>query len=238
MRIINKENLQKKMSFNFDPNSYKIFLNKVSSLAKELEYKSDIKKLKYSVVINAVRIPYIPCKGITSRIVDSDGRITHCGMFDWDNILEKLLLDEARFLSSLVNQPIFIFKTFEKFDCNNMKYGNYMGIVLSKKPLFDWIKINGMLSTDINHSIVSASYRYKAYVLRMSHKGELKPKPEFCYIIDNGKKEFPDEISNSHKEFLEAAYPEIKELNKKYKFNLDDNNISNLDFVSYKTGSG
>lgn len=236
MKIINKENFQKKFTFNFDSISYKKFLDKVSSLAKKLEYESNVKKLKYSVVLNAVRIPYINCKGISSRVIDKNGKITHCGFFDWDNILEELLFDEVRYLCTLINNPIFIFKTSESLDVNKKIYGNYIGITFLKKPFFDWIFINKQLHTDIAHSIVASQYRYKCFVLRMSGK-KLKPRPEFKCVIDNGKTKFPNEISNSHKEFLESYYPEIKNINKKYKFRIDKNNISNLSFAEYKTGS-
>jgi hypothetical protein len=68
-------------------------------------------------------------------------------------------------------------------------------------------------------------------------KKDLKPKPIFFKVVDGGKKSFDGEVSNAHKKFLELAYPEIKKLNKKYKFKLDKNPISNLAFTSYKTGS-
>lgn len=242
MKQINKENLQKKLTLHLDRKSYLRFLKEITPIAKKAEYRSNPKNLKYTVVLNSVRIPYINCKGITSRIVDKNGKITHCGFFDWDNILEELLLDEVRYLSRLINSPIYIFKTSEKTDVNKQKYGNYIGIALIKKPFFDWIEINKQLHTDIAHSIVAQSYRYKCFVLRMSGKilkngNNLKPRPEFKCVIDNNKKSFPGEISNAHKKFLEAYYPEIKKKNKKYKFKLDKNKLSDLYLTNYKTGS-
>ena len=237
MKFINKENLQKKITLNLDRKEYLKFIKDITPFAKKAEFKSNPKNLKYIVVLNSVRAPYMPCKGITSRVIDKNGRTTHIGMFDWDNILQSLLLEEVRYLFSIIKSPIYIFKTSEKKDCNKEFYGNYIGITLLKKPFFDWIQINRQLHTDVAHSIVAQSYRYKCFVLRMSGKGKLKPRPEFLTVIDGGKKSFDGEVSKGHKEFLEKAYPEIKKINKKYNFKLDKNKISNLYFTSYKTGS-
>lgn len=236
MKFINKENLQKKITINLDRKEYLKFIKDITPLSKKAEYNSNPKNLKYIVVLNSVRVPYMPCRGITSRIIDRNGRITHCGFFDWDNILETLLLDEARYLFSLIKSPIYLFSsTKEKLDCNKERYNNYMGITLLKKPFFDWIQINKQLHTDIAHSIVAQSYRMKCFVLRMSKKGLLKPRPYFLTVIDGGKKSFNGEVSQAHKDFLEKAYPEIKEINKKYKFKLDNNHKLNL--TEYKTAS-
>lgn len=237
MRFINKENLQKKITINLDRKEYLKFIKDIVPLSKEAEYNSNHKNLKYTVVLNSVRVPHMPCRGVTSRVIDKNGRTTHCGFFDWDNILEYLLLEEARYLFSLIKSPIYIFRTsIEKIDCNREKYNNYIGITLLKKPFFDWIEINKQLHTDIAHSIVAKSYRYKCFVLRMSEKG-LKPKPHFLCVVDGGKKSFRGEVSNAHKKFLEGVFPEIKKINKKYKFELDNNKISNLALTSYKTAS-
>ena len=239
MRFINKENLQKKMTVNLDRKEYLKLIKKIVPLAKDAETNSRTNNLKYTIVLNSVRVPHMQCKGIVSRIVDTNGKITHCGFFDWDNILETLLLDEVRYLFSMIKSPIYLFKsskTSEKTDCNGEKYGNYMGIILLKKPFFDWIQINKQLHTDIAHSIVAEQYRYKAFVLRMSKKSVKSP-PAFKAIIDGGKRTFKGEISNAHKEFLESRFPEIKKLNKKYNFVLDKNNISNLYTTDYKTSS-
>lgn len=238
MKILNKENLQKKITVHLDRKCYFEFLKRVAEIGKELEYKSNIKNLKYSVILNSVKVPYMSCAGITSRVTDSDGRITHAGFFDWDNVLETNLIDEVRYLSKIINCPIIILKTSEDKDCNGETYGNYMGIALVKKPLFDWININKSLTTDVNHSIVSGSYRYKCYVLRMSSKNAIKGKPTFKMIIDNSQTNFPDEISNAHKEFLEGLYPEIKAGLSKYKFKLDEHTAPDLVLAEYKTGSG
>jgi len=238
MKIIDKENTQKKITINLDRKRYFEFLDKVTKLSRELEYKSNIKNLKYSVILNSVRVPYMDCGGITSRVTDSDGKITHIGMFDWDNVLETNLIDEVRYLSKLINFPIIILKTSEEKDCNGDTYGNYMGLALIKKPMFDWIKINQSLTTDINHSIVAGSYRFKSFVLRMSSKNKIKGKPLYKMIISNGQTIFNEEVSNAHKEFLEGYYPEIKEELKKYKFNLDNHTAKDLVLASYKTGSG
>jgi len=238
MKFINKENLQKKVTINVDRKEYLKFMKRIVPIAKNAEYNSNHKKLTYIIVLNSVRVPYMPCKGITSRIIDKSGRTTHCGFFDWDNLIETLLLEESKYLFSLIKSPIYLFRTSnEKKDCNGDKYNNYMGITLLKKPFFDWIEINKQLHTDIAHSIVANSYRYKCFVLRMSGKGKLKPRPQFLKVIDGGKTSFDGEISNAHKEFLESYYPEIKELNKKYKFKLDKNKASDLVLTEYKTGS-
>lgn len=236
MRLMNKENSQKKINLTLDRKNCFFFLNKVTELSKQCEHNSNPKKLNYSVVVNSVRIPYMNCKGLVSRVIDPNGRITHIGMFDWDNILESLLLDETRYLFSLLKNPIYIFKTSEKKDCNGQMYGNYMGITLLKRPFFDWIDINKQLHTDIAHSIVAKKYRYKCFVLRMSNKN-IRPKPEFKCIIDGGQTKFKDEISNGHKQFLEIYFPEIKKINKKYTFRLDKNKLSNVFFTQYKTAS-
>lgn len=237
MKFINKENLQKKITINLDRKEYLKFIKDLPPICKKAEYNSNSRNLKYTIVINSVRVPYMPCKGITSRVIDKNKRISHIGMFDWDNLMETLLLDEVQYLYSLIKSPIYLFQsTKDKKDCNGDKYNNYMGITLLKKPFFDWIQIQKQLHTDVAHSIVAKSYRWKTFVLRMSKKN-LKPKPIFFKIIDGGKKSFDGEISNAHKKFLELQYPEIKKLNKKYKFKLDKNPISNLFFTSYNTGS-
>ena len=152
MKFINKENLQKKITINLDRTQYLKFIKTITPISQKAEYNSNPKNLKYIVVLNSVRAPYMPCRGITSRVIDKNGRTTHCGFFDWDNILENLLLEEARYVFSLIKSPIYLFQSEkDKVDCNGEKYNNYMGISLLKKPFFDWIQIHKQLHTDIAH---------------------------------------------------------------------------------------
>lgn len=237
MKLINKENFQKKILLTVDWKNFKDFFKKVDVLCKEAEYKSNSKKLNYNIVINSIRVPYMACRGVTSRVIDKNGRITHIGMFDWDNILESLLKDEVRYLFSLIKSPIYIFKSKENKDNNGQLYGNYMGITLVKRPFYDWIGINKQLHTDIAHSIVANKYRYKCFVLRMSSK-KLKPKPQFKYVEDGGYYNgFAGEISGGHKQFLEMYYPIIKKINEMYELKSDGHKLSNVYFTEYSTAS-
>ena len=70
MKITDKENNQWKLNINLDKLRYKEFFNKVTILAKELEYKSNIKKLNYSIVLNAVKIPNMETGGWSNRCED------------------------------------------------------------------------------------------------------------------------------------------------------------------------
>ena len=136
MKIKDKENNQSKINLNLDRKNYFKFIKEVEKLGKELEYKSSTKNLKYSIVVNGIKIPNMPTGGWANRCED----FKFIPFLDFDNSLWWQVKTQLEFLMERFNlSPFYVFETESKLDCNGEEYGGYNCVSLTKKRFFDVI---------------------------------------------------------------------------------------------------
>lgn len=209
MKIKDKENNQVKINLNLDRKSYFKFVKEVEKLGKELEYQSSTKNLKYSVVVNGVRIPNMPTGGWTNRCEDFKFVI----FLDFDNSLWWQVKTQLEFLMERFDlSPFLVFETESKSDCNDEEYGNYNCVSLTKKRFFEVFEIQNETTCDIAHKNLPKIYRFHSHILRNLAKGS-KGRPKFKCIIGDLKKTYNQEISSAHLNFIRKAYsnlPKVK----------------------------
>lgn len=228
MRIIDKENQQWKLNINLDKKQYKVFFDKVTTLAKELEYQSNIKKLNYSVVLNAVKIPDMPTGGWSNRCEDFKFVI----FLDFDNTLWWQVKTQLEFLMERFNlSPFYVFETESKLDVNKEEYGSYNCVSLTKVRFFETFNIQNETTCDIAHKNLPKIYRFKSAILRNLPKGK-KGRPKFKCIIGDINKIYNQPISSAHLDFLHKAYDNIP----KIKYSNPDG-FKTLWLSNYKTAS-
>lgn len=208
---LKKENRQETNKFSFDYKNYSLFLKKSKELAKECEFNSNTNNLNYYVTLNGIKRPYMNCRGICSRTFDME----HVGFFDWDNALRWIVEEEINLLIKDEDlTPFYLFATKEEKKETGELYGNYIGICLQKKTLWEWLQLSRRTSTDIAHRLVAGSYAYKTSVIRLSNKGK-KDAPIFIGIIGESNKEYSQDISQAHLNILKGIYhiPDVSYLN-------------------------
>lgn len=217
LRINEKENNNLRIVCDLDKKNFDLFLKDIKKLAKKYEYKSNPNKLKHILVVNSISRANMECKGWSARTKD----LLEVGFFDYDNILEWIMLEECRLLIKKHNlPPFYIFSTKEEIDNNGDKFGNYMAICLQKLPFFDWAQIKRETHTDEAHRIVAQNYRFFTSVLRLGPKGK-KGNPKFKCVIGDLEQSYNQPISKPHLETLHNLYPEIPKIKytNKDKFN-------------------
>jgi hypothetical protein len=228
MRITDKENSQWKLNINLDKIRYKEFFNQVTKLAKELEYKSEIKKLDYSIVLNAVKIPNMETGGWSNRCEDFKFVI----FLDFDNTLWWQVKTQLEFLIERFDlSPFYVFETESHIDCNDEEYGNYNCVCLTKKRFFEVFEIQNETTCDIAHKNLPKIYRFKSAILRNKPKGN-KGAPKFKCIIGDIDKEYSQQISSAHLDFLYKLNKDIPKI--KY---LSPDSFKTLWLSDYKTAS-
>ncbi len=229
---IKKKELGENIRVNLDYKNYKSFLDKVKQLAQKHEANSDYRKLKYAVLFNGRKIPYMNVKGWCSRVIEDNGKISEVIFVDYDDILFRLVKEELKYVMQKYNlSPFYIFKTFETLDPNGEEYGCYIAVSLTKKKFREVISILDELHCDQSYKLVPQSYRFKTWVLRLGNKGTKKP-PEFKGLVGDLSKIYHQDVSQAHLEVLQKVYPSIPKV--KYK-NLDGNH--KLYLTEYKTAS-
>lgn len=228
MRIKDKENNQTKINLNLDRKNYFRFIKEVEKLGKELEHKSSTKNLKYTVVINGVRIPNMPTGGWANRCEDFKFVI----FLDFDNSLWWQVKTQLEFLIERFDlSPFYVFETESKIDCNDEEYGNYNCVSLTKKRFFKVFEIQNETTCDIAHKNLPKIYRFHSHILRNLSKGK-KGRPKFKCIIGDLKKTHKQTISSAHLDFIHKAYNNIP----KIKYSNPDK-LKKLWLSSYLTGS-
>lgn len=235
MEIKNKET-GISIKCNLDYKSYKRFLHDVKQLGQLYESKSKINNLKYSIILSAIKTPYMETKGWCSRVIDKDtGRVSEVLFLDYDNILYYILKEELRYLIEKYDlPPIYVFKTQEETDKqNNLQFGNYICICLKKCQFKQITSIHEETHSDRAHQIVPRSNKWATWVLRLGSKGK-KGAPEFKEVIGDINKEYSQEISNAHLEGLYQLYPNIPRI--KYT-NKDKGTVESLFLNTYLTAS-
>lgn len=229
MKITDKELNQTKLTIQLDSKEHKRFFNKVFKIAKEVEYKSNTKKLEYSIIVNSIKTPYMNCRGWTSRTQD----MKHVLFLDWDNILFWIVEEQLKYLIEKYNlPPFYVFKTEERKDCNGDLYGNYIAINLKKDTFMNISNMQDELACDAAHKRLPLLYRFHSWVLRTSPKGK-KDRPQFKCIVGDINELYEQDVSNAHLETLRGMYPNIPII--RY-LNLDKS--KKLWSAEYKTASG
>lgn len=228
MKISDKENNQIKLNFVFSRNSYKKFIDEVENIGKELEYNSDTKDLKYTVVVNGVKIPDMPTGGWSNRCEDFKFII----FLDFDNSLFWQVKTQLEFLMERFDlSPFYVFETESHIDCNNEEYGNYNCVCLTKKRFFETFEIQNETTCDQAHKNLPKIYRFHSAILRNKSKGK-KGAPKFKCVIGDLNKEYKQLISSAHLNFITNVYKEIPKVNY-----INEDKLKKLWLSDYKTGS-
>jgi len=228
MRISDKENNQVQINLNLDRKNYTRFIKEVEILGKRLESTSSLKNLKYTIVVNGIKIPDMPTGGWSNRCEDFKFVI----FLDFDNSLWWQVKTQLEFLIERFNlSPFYVFETESHIDCNGEEYGNYNCVSLTKKRFFEVFEVQNETTCDIAHKRIPKIYRFKSHILRNLAKGE-KGRPKFKCIVGDVKNKYNQDTSSAHLDFLHKAYDNIPKI--KYS-NLDKG--EKLWLSSYKTGS-
>lgn len=234
MDIRKKETEGINISVKLDKKNYDRFIKDIKVLGKKYESKSNISHLKYSILSNCMRLPYMPVKGWCSRVVDKNKKVSEVFFCDYDNILYRILEDEIKYLIEEYNlSPCYIFTTEETEDCNGEVYGNYIVVCITKKSFREIIQMQNELHCDQAYKKIPLIYRFRTWVLRLGCKGNKKP-PIFKEVIGDLSKKYNQDCSNAHLLALQKLYPTIP--NVKYT-NLDGNGINKLFVTEYVTAS-
>lgn len=228
MKITNKESNQRKLNINLDKKRYKEFFNKVTALAKELEYQSNINRLNYSIVLNAVKIPNMPTGGWSNRCED----FRFVLFLDFDNSLWWQVKTQLEFIMERFNlPPFYCFETESHIDCNNEEYGGYNIFCPIKLRFFETFNIQNETTCDIAHKNLPKIYRFRSAILRNKSKGD-KGRPKFKCIVGEINRAYDQPVSSAHLRFIEKVYPEIPKI--KY---TNEDNLTKLWLSDYKTAS-
>lgn len=233
MDIRTKENEGLNITIKLDKKHYSKLISEIKKIGKEYEYKSDVKDLGYSILINCQRTPYMKVKGWSSRVIDKSGRISEVIFMDFDNTLFRLVETELKYLIDKYNlTPFYIFTTEEQKDNNGEIYGNYIAICLTKKTFREVIYIQNESHCDQAFKKIPTLYRFKTWCLRIGEKGK-KEAPRFKCVVGDMGRPYNQEISNGHLSVLQSLYnlPDVNYLNK------DHNSIRNIVFDEYVTAS-
>lgn len=228
MRISDKENNQIKLNINLDRKNYSKFINKVEKIGKELEHKSSLKNLKYTVVVNGTKIPNMETGGWSNRCEDFKFVI----FLDFDNTLWWQVKTQLEFLIERFNlSPFYVFETEKNIDVNGDEYGNYNCVCLTKVRFFETFQIQNETTCDVAHKNLPKIYRFHSHILRNLPKGS-KGRPKFKCVIGDLNKEYSQPISSAHLSFLNRLGENIP----KVKYSNEDN-FKTLWLSNYKTAS-
>jgi len=228
LKISDKENNQWKLNINLDKKRYIEFFEKVTKLAKDLEYKSEVKKLNYSIVLNAVKIPDMATGGWSNRCEDFKFVL----FLDFDNSLWWQVKTQLELLIEKFNlPPMYVFETESHTDCNKEEYGNYNVFCPIKLRFFETFEIQNETTCDIAHKNLPKIYRFKSAILRNKPKGK-KGAPIFKCVIGDINKEYNQPVSSVHLNFIKRVYPNIPYI--KY---INEDRLNKLWLSDYKTAS-
>jgi hypothetical protein len=212
MRFTKKENNYYKVMLNLDKKHYLEFINKVKEIGKELEHKSSINKLDYSIVMNGIKVPDMQTGGWSNRCEDFKFVI----FLDFDNTLWWQVKTQLEFLMERFNlSPFYVFETESKIDCNGEEYGGYNCVCITKKKFAEIFEIQSETTCDQAHKNLPMVYRFRSHILRNKPKGK-KGSPKFKCIVGDVKKQYAQDISSAHLKFLYQLgkdIPKIKYIN-------------------------
>lgn len=175
------------------------------------DMKIDINFWKWKIkwVINSsnfnfhiLKKPTAGVEGITSRCSD----LKHCLFLDYDFIERWIVEDELRLIQKEFNlTPFYLFTTYEEDSpVSKKKFGNYMAICLTKKPLWDIYNILKTTHCDWKYKEMFKFSRYKSFVLRITKKGE-RPAPKYIGLIGE-MENLNNDVSSAHLKILGGLY--------------------------------
>lgn len=235
MDVRKKQNEGTNVSVKLDRTNYKLFMKDIKQLGKKYEQKSNINFLNYSILSNCQKLPYVPCKGWCSRVVDKSGKISEIFLGDYDNVLFDIVESEAKYIQAEYDMPpIYIFSTDESLDCDNRLYGNFHMVCLKKFTFREVVHIQNELHIDEAFKKIPLLFRFRTFITRQSQKGS-RPAPTLKCVIGDLSKSHNQEVSEAHLKGLEAMYG--KSLPKVKYTNLDGNPLSKLVLTEYSTAS-
>ena len=222
------------ISVKLDFSNYNRFIKDIKKLGKKYETLSKTSLLKYSILANCQKLPYVPCKGWCSRVVDDNGRITEVFFADYDNVLFDIVLSEAKYIMEEYDlPPVLIFSTSEDKDENGNLYGHYHLICLKKLTFREVVHIQNELHVDAAFKKIPLIYRFRTFVTRVGKKKN-RPAPKFKCLVGDPKKKYSQEVSQAHLEGLNSLYDNIPKVNYT---NLDGRKLSQLFLTEYSTSS-
>lgn len=158
-----------------------------------------IKLPKWNYEIVQVRTPTAPVWGLTSKTVDN----RHILVLDYDLINKSVVLGDIIMLKGLLNPSlVYLFTTYEEEDELGI-CGNYHILILDKFYFREVQQIMTLTHSDSIHRLLADKSRYRAYVIRISEKGDREP-PKLLKVWNfNGNRE----NSLAHYLLLKRLYP-------------------------------
>lgn len=236
MDIKKHENQNITLNLRVDKKRYDNFLKELKELGKEAEHNSNPDKLDYFISTHFQKMPYVKVGGICSRVIEDSGEILEVVFLDVDNKLRWILESECKFLMETYNlSPFYIWTTSENIDEKSQKpYGNYHAISITKCSYKKILEMQSKVHTlDPAYSVIPKIFKYGTWVLRQSNKKK-RNKPKFVSIVGDINKEYNQDCSNAHLQFIEGVYSEIPKI--KY-INLDKHEVDRLFLAEYSTAS-
>lgn len=234
MKITKKQDGGISIIGNFDFKNYRLFKREVSKIIKKYESKSNVDKASYTISMKGMKSPYLRVKGWSSRIIESNGKISEILLGDYDGIMFRLLENEIRYFREKYDlPPVYIFKTKEKIDVNKEVFGNYLILCPKMMTFKQVIDIQSESHMDEAYKSVPKYSKYRTWCWRLSPKVK-RGRPKFKCIIGDLDKTYSQDCSKGHLEVLKGLYPDLP----KVKYSNLKGNISGITFDEYVTAAG
>ncbi len=215
MDIRKKENEGLNISVKLDRSCYNNFIKDIKKLGKRYETQSKTSLLKYSILTNCRKLPYIPVKGWCSRVVNTKGKVFEVFYCDYDNVLFRIVESEISYLQKEYNMPPSYIFTTEESKQDGEIFGNYLVVNIKKNNFRDVIKMQEELHCDQAYKKIPLIYKFRTWVLRLGDKkgGSVsKNPPKFKCVIGDVNKKYSMDCSEAHLRALKKIYPQIPKI--------------------------
>jgi len=158
-----------------------------------------IKLNNWNYEIVKIRNPIEPVMGLTSRTNDNK----HIICLDYDLIDKSIVIGDILMLKSLLKPSlVYLFTTYEEKD-ELSTIGNYHVIILDKFYFREAEQVMSLTHADQIHRLLANKSRYRAWVIRISEKGDRTP-PKLLRVWNfKGNRE----TSLAHYLLLKTIYP-------------------------------
>lgn len=212
MEIQNKECDYVKIKLSLDKSNYLAMFEELKLLGQKYEARSNVKELDHTVILNGIKNPDMQTGGYANRTEDFKFIL----LLDFDNTQFWQVKVQLEMLMEKYNlSPFYIFQTedlnSEKKDFQGEEYGSYNAVCLTKSRFIDTFKMQDDTTCDQAHKKIPLIYSFKSAILRCVPKGEKKASVFKCVIGDTSK-EYPQDISSAHLNFLEAIHPTMPKI--------------------------
>lgn len=214
MKIQNKECDYVKINLNLDKSNYLALIKELKIIGQKYEALSNTDKLNYTAIFNGIKTPDMQTGGWSNRCED----FKFCIFIDFDNHAFWQVQAQLEMLMEKFNlSPFYIFQTESelkdgKKDFQGDEYGSYNCVCLTKQRFIDVFKIQDETTCDQAHKNLPKLYHFHSAILRNKPKGS-KGAPVFKCIIGDINKEYSQDISSAHLNFLyelDKNIPKIK----------------------------